>query len=182
MTIRRKMFTVDEFEQFVKLPQNANRRFEYINGELIEVPSNPYSSQIAALIIAALVYFLRGKNLGHVTGEQGGYIVAGARVAPDVAYISKARQAALVKEGYNPLAPDLAVEVISPSDDEALIADKIGLYMQAGVLLWVVYPPRFEVEVHTPGQPVQTLGLNDRLDGGDLLPGFSLPIRDIFPE
>lgn len=72
MTTRRKMFTADEFEQFVKLPQNVNRRFEYINGELVEVPSNPYSSQIAALIIAALVYFLRGKNLGHVTGEQGG--------------------------------------------------------------------------------------------------------------
>lgn len=182
MAVRKRLFTVSEFEALVNLPENADLRFELIDGEIIQVPSNPYSSAIAALIIIALGVFTKGKNLGHITGEQGGYIVAGARLAPDVAFVSKKRQASLVRQGYNPVAPDLAVEVVSPSDDLDVLSDKLKKYAEAGVLVWVVFPTRQEVDVYAPGQPVQTLGINDTLTGGDVLPGFRLPVRDIFPE
>ncbi|MBZ0287668.1 MAG: Uma2 family endonuclease [Anaerolineae bacterium] len=182
MAVRKRLFTVSEFEALMNLPENADLRFELIDGEIIQVPSNPYSSAIAALIIIALGVFIRGKNLGHITGEQGGYMVAGARLAPDVAYISKKRQQALVRQGYNPVAPDLVVEVVSPSDDPDVLSDKLKKYAEAGVIVWVVYPKRSEVEVFAPGQPARTLGIDDMLTGGDVLPGFALPVRDIFPE
>lgn len=182
MTIRKRLFTVSEFEALTHLPENADLRFELIDGEIIEVPSNPYSSAISALIIIALGIFLKGKDLGYVTGEQGGYMVAGARLAPDVAYISKKRQKALVREGYNPIAPDLAVEVVSPSDDPEVLEAKLKKYAEAGVLVWVVYPDRQEVNVHAPGQAVETLGIDDTLSGETILLGFELPVREIFPE
>lgn len=83
MAVRKRLFTVSEFEALTHLPENADRRFELIDGEIIEVPSNLYSSAISALIIAAILAFIKGKDLGYVTGEQGGYMVAGARFAPD---------------------------------------------------------------------------------------------------
>src|SRR5262245_2721193 len=111
-----KTMTVEEFEGYTNLPENAELRLEFIDGEIIEVPSNAYSSWVASVIISALVIFVRARNLGYVTGEGGGYKVAGARLAPDAAFVSKARQAALDRQGYNSVAPDLAVEVMSPTD------------------------------------------------------------------
>src|SRR5690349_8536692 len=101
MAVRKRLFSVSEFEALINLPENADLRFELIDGEIIEVPSNLYSSAISALIIAAILTFIKGKDLGYVTGEQGGYMVAGSRFAPDVAYLSKKRQKTLIREGYN---------------------------------------------------------------------------------
>jgi Uma2 family endonuclease len=153
-----------------------------IDGEIIEVPSNAYSSWVASLIISALVVFVRARNLGYVTGEGGGYKVAGARLAPDAAFVSKSRQVKLDRQGYNSVAPDLAVEVMSPTDKDEDLQKKLKKYAQAGTVAWVFYPETRQVKVHVPGQEVKTLGIDDMLDGGDVLPGFSLPIRDIFPE
>jgi Uma2 family endonuclease len=172
--------TIEEFEAFVNLPENRDRRFEFIDGEIIEVPSNPYSSGLASQFIIALGVFNKGKNLGYITGEQGGYMVAGARLAPDVAYIRKSRQPELPQQGYNPLAPDLAIEIISPNDDDDDIEKKVNLYVKAGVLLWVVYPKRREVAVFAPGRKKQVIGIDGELDGGDVLPGFRLPLSEVF--
>jgi Uma2 family endonuclease len=182
MAVQKKLYTVAEFERFVELPENRNRLFEFIDGDIIEVPSNAYSSEIAAQFIRFLGNFVYPRRLGHVTGEHGGYIVAGARLAPDAAYISKTRQAVLAKQGYNPVAPDLAVEVISPTDNADEIDKKRQKYLAAGVLLWRVFPEQQIVEVHAAGQPVRTLGIEDTLNGGAVLPGFSLPVRDVFAE
>ena len=56
----------------------------------------------------------------------------------------------------------------------------IASYLAAGTLLWLVYPETHEVEVYAPGQPMRLFGINDVLDGGEVLPGFSLPVRAIF--
>lgn len=174
--------TIEAFEAFVALPENTDKLFELIQGEIIEVPSNPYSSQIAALIIAALVTFLKGKDLGHVTGEAGGYQVSGERYAPDVAFIFKSRQARLPNEGYNPLAPDFAVEVVSPSDRTHKLTAKVANYLAAGTMVWVVYPHNREVEIYVPGQPVKTVAEDGILDGSPVFTGFTLPVKDIFPD
>jgi Uma2 family endonuclease len=182
MAVQAKRYTVEEFDRFVELPENADKLFEYIGGEIIEVPSNPYTSQIASLISAELVFFLKGKDLGHVTGEAGGYMVSGERYAPDVAFISRARQPKLAERGYNPNPPDLAVEVWSPSNDPADMRIKITNYLAAGTTVWLVDPERSVVEIHAPGQRAQKAGLDDTLDGGDMLPGFTLAVKDIFPH
>jgi Uma2 family endonuclease len=165
----------------LELPENVSKRFEYIHGEMIEVPSNPRSSEVAMQIGWLLGNWVYPRKLGRITGEQGGYIVAGARLAPDVAFISFATQPELAHEGYNPVAPDLAVEVMSPTDDEAQLQRKLQLYDAANVLTWVVREKTRTVDVHEPGKPMRTLGINDTLDGGDVLPGFTLPVRAIFP-
>lgn len=103
-------------------------------------------------------------------------MVGGARVSPDVAFVSKARQEQLSKRGWNPVAPDLAVEVVSPTDEKGEIEKKQRIYMEAGVLVWYVYAERKEIEVFAPGQPKRTLGMDDMLDGGDVLPGLSVAV------
>jgi Uma2 family endonuclease len=156
---------------------------EFVAGEIIEVPSNAYVSQVAARISGYIFIFLLQHNLGHLTDGQGGYMVAGERYAPDVAYISKERQPELAKEGYNPNAPDLAVEVDFPSTFQPrVLMHKLANYRIAGTLVWIACPETKEVEVFAPGEPVKILGINDTLDGGAVLPGFTLPVKEIFPE
>jgi Uma2 family endonuclease len=182
MAIQIRRYTVEEFEEFINRPENNDRLFEFIGGELIEVPSNPYTSQIAILIAAALLIFVRRNKLGHVTGEAGGYQVQGERYAPDVAFISNVKQPKLAREGYNPNPPDLAVEVVSPNDKTHKLTVKISNYLAAGTVVWVVYPDTQEVQVHAPGQTVQVLTTKDTLHGGGILPDFQMAVADIFPD
>jgi Uma2 family endonuclease len=172
--------TAEDFDAFTLLPENSERLFEFVGGEIVEVPSNPYSSAVAAKFLIALGIFLQGKNLGHLTGEAGGYIVSGERYAPDVAFISKARQPELARSGYNPNPPDRAVEVVSPTDSEKLLRIKLANYLAAGTVVWVAYPQSKEVEVYAPGEPVKILDETQTLDGGKVLPGFKLRIADLF--
>ena len=183
MVLKTRLYTVEEFELFITLPENEDRLFELIGGRIYEVPSNPYSSKIAALIIYALIAYLKTNDIGHVTGEAGGYRVSGERYAPDVAYISYARQPELpYEEGYNPNAPDLAVEVWSPSDTDAKYRVKIANYLATGTVVWVVNPPEKIVEMYAPGTSTTILDINGTIDGGAVLPGFTLPVKEIFPE
>ncbi len=171
--------TVQDFDHFVDLPENADKLFEYIGGEAVEVPSNPYSSYIAGILFGELYIFLKGKDLGVLTGEGGGYKVYGERYAPDIAFLRKGKT--LSKKGYNPDPPDLAVEVLSPGNTPREMRIKITNYINDGVTVWVVDYEDKIVEVHAPGQPARTLTINDTLDGGTLLPGFTLAVKDIFP-
>lgn len=172
--------SVEEFDEWVYLPENINRDFEYIGGKIVEVVSNGVSSCIGAYIGGVLSVFVKRKNLGWVTGADGGYVVMGQRYIPDVAFISKARQAAESTAGYNPIPPDLAVEVLSPSNSAENVQEKVENYLKANVLVWVVDPDRQEVDVYEPHGVKKTLTVNDTLDGGNVLNGFKLPVKDIF--
>ena len=183
MISEKKLYTSDEFWEFSNLPENQNRFFERVRGEIIEVsPSNTYSSAVAMLIGHHLLMFIQGKNLGYGTGEQGGYdLPEETTYAPDVAYISKERQAELPYRGFTRAAPELAVEVVSPGNTASEINRKVLDFLGAGKqLVWVVYPDTRTVNVHTSAGS-RTLREDDTLDGGDVLPGFRLRVRDIFP-
>jgi Uma2 family endonuclease len=174
--------TVEAFDHFVEQPHNADKVFELINGEVVEVLSNPQSSAYSQVVAGEFYIFLRGKDIAHLTGEAGGYMVAGERYAPDVAILLKACQAKLVERGYNPTAPDLAVEVDFPSSYQSRdqLLTKIVNYLAAGTVVWVVRPEYLEVEVYIPGAPKQVFGINDVLECEDVLPGFRLPVALIF--
>jgi Uma2 family endonuclease len=175
--------TVTEFDEWVNLPEQAQHLYEFIAGEIFEVPSNPYSSEIAGEILFQIKLFLRENKIdGHVTGESGGYEVSGERYAPDVAYIASEKQKHLpYKQGYNANPPDLAVEVVSPNDSERKLSIKVANYLAAAVVVWVVRPDEKEVEIYIPNQPVQILTIDDTIDGSPVLPGFSLAVKAIFP-
>lgn len=178
----RTFVTEAEFEQFTRLPENDDKLFELIGGEIIEVPSNPFASKVGYNLGIEVGMFNKIHRLGHVTGEAGGYMVAGERYAPDVAFISYTKQPELAHEGYNPNPPDLAVEFEYPTSlkTERQLRIKLANYLSVGTMVWVVYPDTFEIEVYVPGQPVRILGINDTLDGGTVLPGFTMAVRDVF--
>lgn len=182
MVIQTRRMTVEEFDEFANLPENADKLFEFIGGEIVEVPSNPYASHLSSRINRRVGNFVEEHDLGYVTGEAGGYMVSGERYAPDVAFISKAKQPEFARQGYNPMPPDLAVEVDFPSTYESQqnLSIKVANYLAAGTVVWVFKPESRRVEVFAPGQPVRILGIDDVLDGGDVLPGFTLAIKDVF--
>jgi Uma2 family endonuclease len=151
------------------------------------MPANPYSSVVAGLILTALNNFIKGKDLGYVTGADGGFDVTDDdTLASDVAFITKARQATVPKQSFNPIPPDLVVEVVSPSDlkdPKKRIQRKLDKYLAAKIpLVWYAFTARREVDVYAHGKKVRTADMDETLDGGDVLPGFMLPVRDIFPD
>lgn len=173
----------EAFDRFVQLPENADKSFEYIAGEICEVVSNNYSSEIAALILYFIQAHLRQHHLvGRVTGADGGYVVCGERYIPDVAFVSAQKQPRPSHDAYNPNPPDLAVEVLSPGNTDHKMRVKIVNYLHAGTTVWVVNPDDKCVECYVPNHPPQTLSIDDTLSGGDTLPGFQLATKDIFPS
>jgi Uma2 family endonuclease len=175
--------SVEDFDVWAALPENRDRLLELVGGEIVEMPSNPYASAVSSRINGFLFVYLLQNPIGQLTGEAGGYKVAGERYAPDVALILSARQPELARQGYNPNAPDLAVEVDFPTtyESQEMLRVKVANYLAAGTMVWIVRPDRKMVEVYAPAKPVQLLGVDDTLRAEDLLPGFSMPVRDIFP-
>lgn len=182
MVVQTTHVSAEEFERFAALPENAERLFELVGGEIVEVVSNSESSELGALMIFFVSSFVRPRGLGRVTGADGGYVISGERYMPDCAFVSKQKQPNRSRVAYNPIPPDLAVEVLSPSNTPAEMRIKIVNYLHAGVLVWVVDPDLQRVEVYAPDQPPRILGLSDTLDGGAVLPGFTLAVKELFSE
>jgi Uma2 family endonuclease len=182
---RIQRITSEQFDVFINQPENARARFELTNGEINEVPSNPYASKIAATILGYIFMYLLENDIGHITGEAGGYRVGDDQYAPDVAFISYATQEHLAQSGYNPNPPDLAVEVISDASntvEQQQLRLKLSNYLAHAVVVWVVNTDSKTVEVHQAGMPSQVFNMSETLDGGMILPDFTLPIQNIFPK
>lgn len=171
--------------------------FELVDGEPVPMsPTNFQHARIASRLTTALMNHANTHALGEVvmelpfttSAEDAPNWVMGARV-PDVLFISAARltewQAATPDFATRPLgiAPDLAVEIISPTDRYAAIDQQVAFYLEQGVrLVWVINPRRQVVIEHLAGSPTQlTLLRSDTLDGRQVLPGFSLPVAALFP-
>lgn len=180
MAVAERIVTPEEFDEFLALPENADRDFEYIAGRVVEVVSNNRSSGVGMLFGSALTVFVRAHKLGFVTGADGGYRVGGERDIPDAAFVSKSRQATFSDDACNPLAPDLAVEVLSPSNTAREVSIKIVNYLNAGTTVWLSDPEAETIALFAPGQPARVLRRGDTLDGGVLLPGFMLAVSDVF--
>jgi Uma2 family endonuclease len=126
------------------------------------------------------VYFLQHDVGKMATGADGGYQIAGERYIPDIAFVVRSRQSKPSEDAYSAITPDLAVEVLSPSNSPHDMRVKVGTCLAVGTTVWAVDPDRKLVEVYAPGQPVKKVGLDGVLDGGDVLPGFTVAVKDIF--
>ena len=159
---------------------------ELINGVLRKtVSAGVEHSFIAGNILAAFHAHIRPRRSGRVGGTDGGVLIGRNPDhvrEPDIFYVSAERLPLDVRvQGYLEVAPELVVEIISPSDTQTEVAEKTRLWLNLGVLMVVeVYPRTRTVMVHRPGVPAFTLTGDDALDGGDVLPGFSLPLSEIF--
>jgi Uma2 family endonuclease len=184
MVVREKLYTFEEFWAFAQLPENENRRLELEDGVIVEMgASSPINTVTAGRILHFLNTFVIPRDLGYVTGADGGFKLAHKRSRqPDVGFISKARVPQLPKRFDMP--PDLAVEVVSEDED---IFKKAREYLAAGTkMVWAVYAD--EKTVYTMvlnddgGLNAVPYRMADTLDGGEVLPGFKLAVKDVFPE
>jgi Uma2 family endonuclease len=172
--------SLDTFDTLIRLPENADFNFEYIGGEMLPTISDWRASEIALTIGALIRVYLFQNPIGRASGADGGYEVSGERYIPDVGFVTHEKMGDTALQAYLPFSPDLAIEVVSPTDTERKIMLKVVNYLAAQTIVWVVYPDNQEIWVHVPNQPVQILGINDTLDGGNLLPGLSIPLKMIF--
>ena len=180
MAIAERLITPAEFDAWVLLPENITQTYELIGRRIVEGVSNNESSGIGHLLGSLVGAFVHQHKLGFTTGADGGYMIGNERYIPDAAFLSIKRQVERTRDAYYPLAPDLAIEVLSPSNTAEEIRVKIFNYTNEGTVVWVVDPDQQQVEVYATGQPVQILRKGAMLTGGDLLPGFSLAVSDIF--
>jgi Uma2 family endonuclease len=172
-------------EELMALPDDG-WQYELIEGVLHRMsPAGNEASAIALRIGGRIDAFAFERRLGTVTGADGGYFFGrdpDTVRAPDVAFVRAGRlPPPAEREGYSPVIPDLAVEVVSPNDSAREVAEKVAFYLANGVpLVWVVRPRPRTVTVHRAGGEPVVLGEGDVLDGGEVLPGFRLPVADLF--
>ena len=188
MPIKQRLYTVDELWKIATQPQNADRRLELIYGVIHEKMSPSFlPSAIAMLIGRFILEYLEKHPIGYITGADGGYVFSkNTKLIPDVGYISKQRMPEFPDREV-PVPPDLAIEVVSPTDVKKEVQGKVKLYLQHGTkIVWVVYPDTQTVEVYRPSETEEadmlSLTLDDWLEGGDVLPDFKLAINRIFPK
>lgn len=174
----REKVTLEDFKQFVNQDENADRLFELINGEIVEVmPGRTRNSEIGHKLAIAVYLFCVARGIPcHTSGGDGVYNVQGHVLAPDFAY----KRTPMSDEYPDPVAPEWAVEVISPTDKANKIREKREIYQHAGILYWEMYPDLKRIDVYAPGQPMRTYGIEDTLDGGSVLPEFTFPVRELF--
>jgi Uma2 family endonuclease len=183
LNVQERKLTLDEFHAFCDLPENRDRLFELIDGEIIEKMASFETSTIAAEVIRQFKNWLDRHPIGRVSGEAGSYMLSAIyEVMPDVGYISKARMPEKPRREV-PMAPDLAVEVKSPTDSKREMRRKTELYLAHGTkMVWLVFPDTQIVEVYMPDRDVIEIGIDGVLDGGDVLPGFTLAVKVLFEE
>lgn len=172
--------TADALEQL----EDDGCRYDLIRGELYQMaPAGGEHGAISAEIAYHISSFVRPRSLGPVYAAETGFRLADDTVlAPDAAFVRAERLPPLAeRRGFLRVVPDLVVEVVSPSDRARYVSDKVLEYLEAGVrLVWLVEPIRQTVTVYAADRTARVLRVGDTLDGGEVLPGFSLPLAELF--
>jgi Uma2 family endonuclease len=170
----------------IEAERRYDRLYELVDGTLVEKAVGFHEALLATALIELLRRIVIPRNLGVVTGPDGMVrLFPGLVRGPDVAYASWDRFPGrkLPKEPIPDLAPDLAIEVLSKSNTRAEMKRKRGEYFAAGVLLvWEIDRMLRIVSVYTPDGAVTVLKESQRLDGGEILPGFTLELSELFAE
>lgn len=179
-----KLLTIEEFE---RLPDDGFRT-ELVRGRVVrEPPAGMDHGEIGNHLAFLITGFVRRHGLGKVYNADTGFVLfenPPTVRAPDVAFVSRSRLPSPEESiSFGRLAPDLVVEVLSPSNTAAAILDKVEDYLEAGTrLVWVVEPRRQSITVYRSRNDIRLLGENDELEGYDVIPGFSLQVSEVFAD
>ena len=170
-------------EQLLELPGLG--RCELLRGELVMMtPAGAEHGGIAADVAAALGTFVKRHRLGRVFGAETGFQIArdpDTVRAPDAAFVRAERIGPLLSRGFFQGAPDLAVEVVSPNDRASEVLAKVQDWLDAGSRqVWVIDPQTRTVTVYRSRREISVLQASETLRAEDLLPGFTLPLAEVF--
>jgi Uma2 family endonuclease len=177
------LVTAAEFEQFMSQPEHTERRFELIQGKIVEKMPTQLHALITSIIVAWLFNYSQKNPIAWVFTELRIKLPdddVNDRI-PDIAVVLKEGREF---QGDAPLSymPDLIVEIQSPGQSDKFMADKALYYLEHGArMVWIVYPTKRLVETLTQNDR-QLLTGTDTLDAGDVLPGFALPLKDLFAQ
>lgn len=176
--------TMLSMAEFLALPDDAaGARLELSEGELtVSPPPRLLHTVIVANLTYELSTHVRAKRLGRVLPSEAGYLLGGQTFrCPDVSFVRAERLANVSPDGWMEGAPDLAVEVISPSETAKDIKQKLRQFLDAGSSeVWLIYPEEREAEVYTCEGRFRTLKADDSLECPTVLPGFSVRLGDLF--
>jgi Uma2 family endonuclease len=172
--------------EFMALSKDGGR-YELVDGDVVTMSNSGLEhGEIGLLLGGRLIFYVREHKLGSAFDSSTGFRMQSGNVrSPDVGFIAKARLQGLKRppKGFFEGAPDLAVEVLSPSNTLEEIHNKIVEYFENGTrLIWVINPQEYYVLVYHTSSPDVFLRVGDDLDGEDVVPGFSMAIAELFAE
>jgi len=180
MPVSNRLVTAEEFE---RMPEEPGVRMELVRGRVVRVsPPGFRHGLVQGRLYELLADYSRRTGAGRVIFPVGFKLASNPDTIrePDLAFIARTRVIG-EPDGFIAGAPDLAVEVISPTDRPGNLQRKIAQYLETGVrMVWLVDPKRGSVTVYQPGSKPVTLREGAMLDGGDVLPGFACDLRRIF--
>ncbi len=184
MLLQTRLYTVEAFEDFIARPENIERNFELIHGEIVEkaTPTELHGVVVANLIIEIGI-FLRQYQVGRLGTKIRNRMPIddfNSRI-PDISYFADTLRP-IVSSGAVPQMLDLAVEVKSPGDSYKAMRERADYYLANGAqVVWLILTEKQTIEVHEQAK-ITILKIDDSLEGGTLLPGFTLPLRNLFPQ
>ena len=168
----------------IRIQDRTNRNFELVEGTLVEKPVSQLESSLTMELGGHLWMYLRTNPLGYITGPDGGMRVMKKLIRmPDISFIDWHQLPTRERstEAFVPVSPALAVEVLSKSNTRQEMERKRKEYFLGGTrLVWIVDPPTRTIEVWTSPDDCVTLTEEDTLDGGEVLPGFRVTVREVF--
>ena len=174
-------------EELLLMPDDGYR-YELVRGELQKMsPAGSYHGRLTSTVHVSLGSHVQANDLGQCYSADTGYLISSdpdTVRAPDAAFVSRERLEEVGEtDGYWPGAPDLVVEVISPNDRYTEVEEKVAEWLEAGArMVIVVNPRRHSVRVHRSPSDVIDLAEGDVIDGADVVPGWTLPISEIFED
>lgn len=184
---QQRLYSAEELWELSHNPVVADLRLELLDGELkLMPPSTGIHGGSASTLNVYLGIFVLQHKIGYLTTAETGYVLhknpsgRDTVYAPDIGFVLAERLPDGLPDEYIPFAPDLAVEVVSKNDSAEEVLRKVNNYLKYGTqLVWVVYPRLQQIVVHTQ-DGARTLSREDTLEGGAVLPGFSLALSDFF--
>jgi Uma2 family endonuclease len=185
MVDTKRITTADEL---FRMPDDSQRH-ELVRGELrTRMPAGWEHGSIGVRLARALGNHVESANLGETFNADTGFALTSnpdTVRAPDVAFVRRERMEAggIPRKGFWQGPPDLAAEVVSPSDSVRMVQEKVGEWLAAGTrMVLVLDPDARTVTVHRSRHRVRTLGADDVIDGEDVVPGWQCRVRTLFPE
>lgn len=179
-SIKSKKWMTDE--ELLSLPKDGYK-YEYVKGELRMSPAGLEHGEIGIRLASMLLNYVKTSQLGKVYDSSTGYRLPNGNLrSPDVSFVRLER----LPEGKSPkgfahFAPDLAVEILSPSDSMSKINEKIAEYFDNGAsLVWIVDPDSQAVTVYSSPTDRRLLQAEDEFTGGNVIPGFRCHVKELF--